>query len=107
MRSEKNHPSRGRDPMSLAACTEFLDKINSDAALQQETTTVLEGKKDIEEAANAFVLLGAKHGYEFTAPEAIQKYQEVITQAEGELDDEVLEQVAGGRLRVRGCYNSA
>ncbi|MDZ7968077.1 MAG: Nif11 family protein [Nostoc sp. DedSLP03] len=83
--------------MSLAACTEFLDKINSDAGLQQETTTVLEGKEEIEEAANAFVLFGAKHGYEFTAAEAIQKYQEVMAQAEGELDDEVLEQVAGGR----------
>jgi CMP-N-acetylneuraminic acid synthetase len=83
--------------VSLAACTEFLGKIDSDAALQQEATTALEDKEQIEEAANAFVLLGAKHGYEFTAAEAIQKYQEVIAQAEGELDDEVLEQVAGGR----------
>ncbi|WP_448265519.1 Nif11 family protein [Nostoc sp. DSM 114159] len=83
--------------MSLAVCTEFLGKINSDAALQQEATTALEDKEQIEEAANAFVLLGAKHGYEFTAAEAIQKYQEVIAQGEGELDDEVLEQVAGGR----------
>jgi CMP-N-acetylneuraminic acid synthetase len=83
--------------VSLAVCTEFLGKINSDAALQQEATTALEDKEQIEEAANAFVLLGAKHGYEFTAAEAIQKYQEVIAQGEGELDDEVLEQVAGGR----------
>ncbi|MFN6540665.1 MAG: Nif11 family protein [Nostoc sp. EkiNYC01] len=88
--------------MSLAACTEFLDKINSNAALQQETTTVLEGKEEIEEAANVFVLLGAKHGYEFTATEAIQKYQEVMAEGEGELDDEVLEQVAGGRGRSYG-----
>ncbi|MGV0104622.1 Nif11 family protein [Nostoc sp. DSM 114160] len=91
--------------MSLAACTEFLDKINSDTTLQQEATTVLEGKEQIEEAANAFVLFGAKHGYEFTTAEAIQKYQEVMAQAEGELDDEVLEQVAGGR-RVSGSVYS-
>ncbi|WP_445627686.1 Nif11 family protein [Nostoc sp. DSM 114167] len=91
--------------MSLAACTEFLDKINSDTTLQQETTSVLEGKEEIEEAANAFVLLGAKYGYEFTTAEAIQKYQEVMAQAEGELDDEVLEQVAGGR-RVSGSVYS-
>ncbi|WP_445627691.1 Nif11 family protein [Nostoc sp. DSM 114167] len=86
--------------MSLTACTEFLDKINSDAALQQEAITALEDKAGVEEAANAFVSLGAKHGYEFSAAEATQKYQEITAQGEGELDDRALEQVAGGvRLR--------
>ncbi|MDZ7968073.1 MAG: Nif11 family protein [Nostoc sp. DedSLP03] len=82
--------------MSLAACTEFLDKINSDAALQQEAITALEDKEQIEEAANAFVLLGSKHGYEFTAAEATQKYQEITAEGEGELDEAALAQVAGG-----------
>ncbi|MDZ8188679.1 MAG: Nif11 family protein [Nostoc sp. ChiSLP02] len=82
--------------MSLTACTEFLDKINSDATLQQEAITALEDKEKIEEAANVFVLLGAKHGYEFTAAEATQKYQEITAEGEGELDEAALEQVAGG-----------
>lgn len=92
--------------MSLAACTEFLDKINSDAALKQEAMTSLEDKEGIEEAANAFVLLGAKHGYEFTTAEAIQKYEEISDEGDGELDDAALEQVAGGLKRGQSSGKS-
>jgi len=87
--------------MSKQACTEFYAKVNTDRTLQQEVTTALEGKES-DEAANAFVWVGAKHGYEFTAAEATQKYQELIAatkQEEGELEEleeEALDQVAGG-----------
>jgi len=81
--------------MSQQACTEFYAKVNADRTLQQEVTTALEGKEG-DEATNAFVWVGAKHGYEFTVEEAAQKYQEIIAAAEGELDEEALDQVAGG-----------
>jgi len=81
--------------MSKQQCTEFYAKLNSDRTLQQEVNTALEGKEG-DEATNAFVWVGAKHGYEFTKEEAAQKYQEIIAKAEAELDDEALERVAGG-----------
>ena len=80
--------------MSQEACNQFFAKVNADAALQQEVNTALSGKEG-EEAATAFVWVGAKHGYEFTAAEAIQKYQEIVN-ASGELEEEALDQVAGG-----------
>jgi predicted ribosomally synthesized peptide with nif11-like leader len=77
--------------MSKQACVDFFAQVNTDAALQQEVNAALEGKEK-EEAAKAFVSVGAKHGYEFTTAEATQKYQEM----NGELDEEALENVAGG-----------
>jgi len=73
----------------------FFTKLNTDAALQQEVNTALEGKEGIE-VANTFVRVGAKHGYEFTAEEAAQNHQEIIAAADGELEEEALEKVAGG-----------
>jgi hypothetical protein len=75
--------------MSQQFCTEFYAKLNANRTLQQEVTTALEGK----EVTTAFGWVGAKHGYEFTAAEAAQKYQEIIAAAgaEGELDEEALE----------------
>lgn len=85
--------------MSLQTCAEFFTKISTDVALQQEVNTALEGKEGDEAApAQAFVWVGSKHGYEFTAAEATQKYQEILAAAEAELDEEALEQVAGGAL---------
>ena len=78
--------------MSKQACAEFFAKVNADAALQQEVSTALEGKEG-DEAANAFAWVGAKHGYEFTPEEAAQMM------AEAELDEEALDQVAGGAGR--------
>ena len=78
--------------MSQEACNQFFTKVNADAALQQEVSTALKGKEG-EEAAKAFVWVGAKHGYEFTTAEATQKYQ--VQNAE-ELGEEALDQVAGG-----------
>ena len=82
--------------MSQEACNQFFTKVNADATLQQEVNAALSGKEG-EEAAKAFVWVGAKHGYEFTIAEATQKYQEIIAVAEGELKEEALDQVAGGR----------
>ena len=92
--------------MSQEACNQFFAKVNADSALQQEVNTALSGKEG-EEAATAFVWVGAKHGYEFTTAEATQKYQEIIAAAEWELEEEALDQVAGGgapgdRARGRG-----
>ena len=81
--------------MSQEACNQFFTKVNADATLQQEVSAAMEGKEG-EEAAKAFVWVGAKHGYEFTTAEAIQKYQEIVSAAEAELDEEALGQVAGG-----------
>lgn len=83
--------------MSQQACAEFFAKVNANITLQQEVSTALEGKEGIE-AANAFVWVGAKHGYEYTAEEAVNQYQEIVMAAtEAELDEEALDQVAGGQ----------
>ncbi|MEG3969628.1 Nif11 family protein [Microcoleus sp. T2B6] len=88
--------------MTKQACAEFFAKVNTDAALQQEVDAALEGKEDTA-AATAFVEVGAKHGYEFTAQEAAQKHQEIIAAADdGEIEEEALENVAGGRRHWDG-----
>ena len=80
--------------MSQEACNKFFTKVNADAALQQEVNAAL-SEKEGNEAAQTFVWIGAKHGYEFTTAEATQKYQEIAAAA-GELGEEALDQVAGG-----------
>ncbi len=90
--------------MSQQNCTEFFTKISADATLQQEFLKIIKGKGDITQAATNLVQMGTKHGYKFTEQEAIQKYQEIIATAQGELyptsetelDDQALELVAGG-----------
>ena len=81
--------------MSQEACNQFFALVNADATLQQEVNAAL-SEKEGEEAATALVWVGAKHGYEFTTAEATQKYQEIIAAAEGELEEEALDKVAGG-----------
>jgi diketogulonate reductase-like aldo/keto reductase len=87
--------------MSQQTCEQFFALLKTDTTLQQEVNTALEGKEG-DEAAIAFVWVGAKHCYEFTAAEATQKYQEIIAATKGELDEEALEQVAGGGCRTCG-----
>lgn len=86
--------------MSQQACVEFFTKINTDAALQQEVGAALEGKEETA-VASALAEIGAKYGYEFTVEEATQKHQEIIAAADGELDEEALAKVAGGRYGGR------
>ena len=92
--------------MSQQACADFFAAVSSDATLQQEVATALSqanlealyGNKEdweiysmegralteleelirLEAEGNAWVRLGAKHGYEFTAEEAVNKHQEII-----------------------------
>jgi hypothetical protein len=91
--------------MSQQACAEFFTKIQSNASLQQEFLKAIECEGVMAEAT-AYAKLGAKYGYEFTAQQAVEKYQEIIATAEGglgiadeeELDEEALKMVAGGSL---------
>ncbi|OYD87637.1 hypothetical protein CDG77_28340 [Nostoc sp. 'Peltigera membranacea cyanobiont' 213] len=86
--------------MSQQACAEFFTKINTDAALQQEVGAAVEGKEDMA-ASTAFAEVGAKHGYEFTSEDAAQKYQEILAAADGELNEEALDNVAGGSWKFK------
>ena len=92
--------------MSQQACADFFAAVSSDATLQQEVGTALsqanlealygykedweiysmEGRalteleelRRLEAEGNAWVRVGAKHGYEFTSQEAVKKHQEII-----------------------------
>lgn len=87
--------------MTQQACADFFALINTNVALQQEVGAALEDKEDMA-AATAFAEVAAKHGYQFTAQEAAQKQQEIIAAADGELEEEALDNVAGGACRVMG-----
>jgi len=92
--------------MSQQAWADFFAAVSSDATLQQEVATALsqanlealygykedweiysmEGRalteleelRRLEAEGNAWVEVGAKHGYEFTSQEAVKKHQEII-----------------------------
>ena len=84
--------------MSTQAVNEFLQKVTEDPQLQEELAKALEAENDRQAATD----LAAKHGYQFTADELwaeIQHRQSELGQSQdsGELNEEELEAVAGGR----------
>ena len=92
--------------MTKQACAEFFAKINTDAALQQDFLKAIEGKEDesmLMDAAHSVVEVGTKYGYDFTADEVAQTLKEkaAMEGEGGELSEEALEMVAGGRALVR------
>ena len=46
--------------------------------MEGKTLTELEELRRLEAEGNAWVRVGAKHGYEFTSKEAVNKHQEII-----------------------------
>jgi len=92
--------------MSQQACADFFAAVSSDTALEKEVATALSqanlealyGDKEdweiysmegraltefeeltrLQAEGSALVLVGAKHGYKFTAEEAVNKHQEII-----------------------------
>ena len=84
--------------MSTQAINEFLQKVTEDPQLQEELAKALEAENDRQAATD----LAVKHGQQFTPDELwaeIQHRQSEFQQKQdvGELNDEELEAVAGGR----------
>jgi predicted ribosomally synthesized peptide with nif11-like leader len=84
--------------MSIEAVNQFLQKVTEDQQLQEELAKALESENDRQAATD----LAAKYGYEFTPDELwaeVQNRQSEFQQKQqaGELSDEELEAVAGGR----------
>ena len=85
--------------MSSQAVNQFLQKVVEDEQLQQELAQILESQDNDREAAAA---LAAKHGYQFSPDELWQALQNRQSEFEamknrGELQDDELEAVAGGK----------
>ncbi len=90
--------------MSIQTAVEFLEKANQDVALQKELSAMVEGK--LESACGPFVELASTHGFEFT----IEEFHEILDtlrreDLEGELTDDDLQNVAGGRPDFRLDFN--
>jgi predicted ribosomally synthesized peptide with nif11-like leader len=82
--------------MSIESVAAFLEKANQDVTLQGELSTLVEGKE--ETACAPFIELAGRHGFEFTIEELHEVLDALRAQdSEGELTDDHLEQVAGGR----------
>lgn len=86
--------------MAIAAVQEFLDAITTDSALQEEVAKAMEGADDDRQAVTE---LARARGYDFTADELAQEIANRESAAEqrmasGELSEEDLEAVAGGKI---------
>ncbi len=81
--------------MSVQSLSEFMDKLVEDESLQKEMDSVTANKEDMP-ASQAIADLGIKHGYNFTAEEALQLRQAILERESGELSEAQLEAVAGG-----------
>lgn len=77
--------------MSLQSAIEFTTAAVKDPALAAELKSLTNGKSP-EQAAEAFVALGRREGFDFTAAEA----NELRSQVDSELSEEDLDKVAGG-----------
>lgn len=98
--------------MSIEALSKFSEKVAQEPALQAETEKTLgiplnelmEMNAEQLQAANTdypalVVDLAAKYDYEFTKEELLQQITVLMNpQGQGELNDEALEAVAGGKL---------
>lgn len=82
--------------MSLESVTQFFQQEGQDPTLQES----LQSASDRETVVNKVVELGKKKGYDFTASEVEQWLNSAVLQsqsdADGALNDEELEAVAGG-----------
>jgi predicted ribosomally synthesized peptide with nif11-like leader len=91
--------------MTIRALADFLERANGDQALQAELSSAVEGKE--ESGCDELVRLAAGHGYHFTGEElhdALEKLRRQST--EGELSDDDLEAVAGGRTDFFRSFNT-
>jgi predicted ribosomally synthesized peptide with nif11-like leader len=76
----------------------FLQLVKTDVAIQQELKALEE--QPYEAFLSGFVAVGAKHGFTFTNDEVEEIADEMLANKafkSGELSDEQLESVAGGK----------
>jgi predicted ribosomally synthesized peptide with nif11-like leader len=85
--------------MTIEAVNQFLTRVSQDEKLQQDLANILQAEGNDREAATE---LGAKYGYQFTPDELWQEISNRQSefqqrQQAGELSDDELEAVAGGK----------
>lgn len=94
--------------MSLEAARNFVEMIHDDEALRRTLEDRLKiSEEDPEQLrrrlAEVVPVVGEKRGYDFTAEEgfeALEDFREAL--ADGELSDEDLQRVAGGKGSSEG-----
>jgi len=79
--------------MSLDDVTRFLDEVVSDPSIEAAMDAAARDKGDVAAVA---VALGQKQGLLFTEEEFVRIVDAARRQHDGDLDDETLEDVAGG-----------
>jgi len=89
--------------MTIEAAAEFINKISADEALMAELGTALSGTTDADGKCAVLATLGAQHGHDFTAEEAMMVRTAVRAEAAQnapdagiELSDNELEIISGG-----------
>lgn len=80
--------------MALDKLNDFLARAAENPDLMTSLTQALEGSKDPQD----LVSLGARHGFEFSPGEVEYYFKGLLSaEAPGELSDEDLEHVSGGK----------
>ena len=81
--------------MSAETMIGFVEKLESDAGIREEFETALGSTEDTGATVIEFA---SRHGFEVTEEDC----RTLATAAEGELDDDALEGVAGGEDGITG-----
>ena len=79
--------------MSLDDVTRFLNEVVSDPSIEAAMEAAAKDRGDVAAVA---VALGQKHGLLFTEEEFVRIVDAARRQHDGDLNDETLEDVAGG-----------
>jgi predicted ribosomally synthesized peptide with nif11-like leader len=88
----------GEQTMTIASVQAFLEQVTQDKSLQEKLATAMEAPNDRQ----AVTELARSQGFEFTPDELWQEIQNRQAEAQrkqqdGELSEEELEAVAGGK----------
>jgi predicted ribosomally synthesized peptide with nif11-like leader len=89
--------------MSTKNLAKFIEQLQQDTSLQQRLAAV----PDKEAQSRLAVELGAQLGYEFTTAEVEELRSQRTQEEKGELDDNELEAVAGGKAKLQDATTTS
>ena len=89
----------------MSKMNELYLKVAADAGLQEKANKIFEATEDGAATVAKLVEFAKEQGYEVTAEEVKEFFKSLSEKSNGELNDEDLEAVAGGKVMPGGGGN--
>jgi len=86
----------------MSKMKELYLKVAADAGLQEKANKIFETTEDAAVTVTKLVEFAKEQGYEVTVEEVKEFFKSQSEKSSGELDDDELESVAGGKVRPGG-----